>query len=171
MEINVELQGVTEVLKSFKQAIQAEERALIQALEYLLRAMVKHAKDNKPPAAGAFEDHTGNLRNSISVNFGLMQEWPANTAPSVLRGLARQNEIPMLDISGDNYYGYLSAGMEYAIYVELLEGFWVIQGTVDVFAPLIEQYLADHLAVEKLDLAALEQIAGAQYEWAQRRGG
>jgi hypothetical protein len=155
MEIGAELQGVEESLEMMSRFVAAEEKALKDFLEWLLRSMVNYVKRNGP-----WTDRTSNLRNSISANIKTMQEWPADTDPEVLRSKVRELETPVIDISGDDYTAVLSAGMEYAIWVETTSGYWVLQGAIDKFEPLIEQYMAGFLSVEKLDL---EHIATVQY--------
>lgn len=156
MEIDAELQGVEETFQRMEQFVKAEERALKEFLEWLLKAMVNYVKKYGP-----WTDRTANLRNSISGNIKAMQEWPADTDPETLRSKVRELEQPVIDISGDDYTAVLSAGMEYAIYLETGEGgYWVLQGAIDKFQPLIEKYMSDFLAVEKLDL---EHVATVQY--------
>lgn len=157
MEMSVELQGVEESLENMARLVAAEEKAVKDALEFVLRKMCNYAKSKE---GGNYKDHTSNLRNSISVNIETMKEYPADTDPSVLEGLVNQNETPVIKVESDEYYGVLSAGMEYAIWVELTSGFRVLQGAIDKFEPLIERYLADKISVEKLDLI---HIADIQY--------
>jgi len=153
--MSAELQGVEESYQLMEQFVRAEERALKECLEWILRAMVNYIKKNGP-----WSDQTANLRNSISANFKAMQEWPADTNSEVLKAKARELETPVIDINGDNYVAVLSAGMEYSIWVETTSGYWVLQGAIDKFEPLIEQYMAGFLAVDKLDL---QHVASVQY--------
>src|SRR5690554_6709818 len=155
MEVDVELQGVEETFQMMDKFVKAEERALKDFLEWLLRSMVNYVKRNGP-----WIDRTSNLRNSISGNIKAMQEWPADTPPNVLKAKARELEKPVIDISGDDYTAVLSAGMEYSIWVATTSGYWVLQGAIDRFEPLIEKYMSDFLSVENLDL---EHIATVQY--------
>ena len=153
--IDGELQGVEETLAATRDFIDKEERALEDALQFVLKSMVNYVKNNGP-----WIDRTANLRNSISANIEAMKEWPADTDPSVLKSKVQELEKPVVDIKGDDYYAVLSAGMEYAIYLETTSGYWVLTGAIDKFEPLIEKYLAGYLSVEKLDL---EHIASVQY--------
>ena len=157
MEMSVELRGVEESFENMARLVAAEEKAIEDALEFVLRKMCNYAKSKE---GGNYKDHTSNLRNSISVNIETMKEYPADTDLSVLEGLVNQNETPVIKVEGDEYYGVLSAGMEYAIWVELTSGYRVLQGAIDKFEPLIERYLADKISVEKLDLI---HIADIQY--------
>ena len=68
-----------------------------------------------------FTDRTGNLRNSIQY------EMDPEGKPA----------------------GVLYAGMNYAIYVELREGYWVLQGAIDYFEPAIKDVFKDTLKVSK----------------------
>lgn len=153
--IEAELLGVEESLKMTSEFVKAEERALVDAIEFILKSMVNYVKKNGP-----WKDRTSNLRNSISANINQMQEWDADTNPEVLRAKATELEKPVVRTSGDDYEAVLSAGMEYSIWVELKSGYWVLQGAIDKFEPLIDKYMAGYLAVEKIDL---EQTASIQY--------
>ena len=155
MEIDGELQGVEETLAATRDFVDKEERALEDALQFVLKSMVNYVKVNGP-----WIDRTANLRNSISANIEAMKEWPADTDPSVLKSKVQELEKPVVDIKGDDYYAVLSAGMSYSIHIELTSGFWVLQGAIDKFEPLIEKYMSGFLAVEKLDL---QHAASVQY--------
>lgn len=163
MDIDVGFEGVEESLKTLARFAEAEERALRDALEYILRAMVNYVKQNGP-----WTDRTSNLRNSISVNMDTMREWPADTPAETLKALVAQNETPVIEIEGNDFVGCLSAGMEYAIWVETKEGYWVLTGAIDYFESLIEQYFAGKLAVEKLDLEQAASVAYFKYQ--ERKG-
>jgi hypothetical protein len=154
-DIDVELAGVEQTLKMTQDFLEKEEAALKEAIEFILMSMVNYVKQNGP-----WKDRTSNLRNSISANINQMKEWPADTDPSVLRAKATQLEKPVVKVQGDDYEAVLSAGMEYAIFIELKSGYWVLQGAIDKFEPLIDKYMAGYLAVEKIDL---EQTASIQY--------
>lgn len=163
MEIDVGFDGIEEALGALAKFVEAEERAAIEALEWILRSMCNYVKQYGP-----WRDRTSNLRNSISINLDTMQEWPADTPPEVIKSLVSQNETPVIQVEGNDFVGCLSAGMEYAIWVELKDGYWVLTGAIDHFEPLIEKYFADKLAVEKLDL---EQAASVAYiRWQERKG-
>jgi len=163
MDIEVGFDGIEEALEALARFVEAEERAIVDAMEYILRAMVNYVKQNGP-----WTDRTSNLRNSISINLDTMQEWPADTPPEVIKSLVSQNETPVIQIEGNDFVGCLSAGMEYAIWVETKEGYWVLTGAIDWIEPLIKKYFADKMAVEKLDL---EQAASVAYiRWQERKG-
>ena len=71
-----------------------------------------------------FTDRTGNLRNSI--DFELDPE-------------------PALS-------GTLFAGQMYGIFVERLEGYWVLQGAIDFYEPKLDRLFAGRLKIERPDL-------------------
>ena len=153
--INGELQGVEETLAATRDFVDKEEKAIPEAMEWLLKSMVNYVKVNGP-----WIDRTANLRNSISANIEAMKEWPADTPQETMEAMKEELEKPVINISGDDYEAVLSAGMSYSIHVELTSGMWVLTGAIDKFEPLIEKYLAGYLSVEKLDL---EHIASVQY--------
>lgn len=163
MDVDVGIEGVEESLATLAKFAEAEERALKEALEYILRQMCKYVKQNGP-----WKDHTTNLRNSISINMDTMREWPADTPAETLKALVVQNETPVIQIEGNDFVGCLSACMEYAIWVETKEGYWVLTGAIDYFEPLIEKYFAGKLAVEKLDLEQAVSVAYLRYQ--ERKG-
>ena len=155
MDIDISFEGVEEALDALARFVEAEERALKDALEYILWEMCSYARIN-----GAWQDRTGNLRNSISVNLDTMQEWSADTPKEVLDALKEANSNPVIRIEGDDFVGCLSCGMEYGIWLETRYGIAVLTSAIDRFEPLIEQYFSGKMAVEKLDL---EQAATIQY--------
>lgn len=87
-----------------------------------------------------FQDRTGNLRNSINYE---MDPEPAAS-------------------------GVLMAGMEYAIWVELREGYWVLQGAIDFYKPKLDRLFAGLIRIEQPDLDAEAKRAKAYYR--QLRG-
>lgn len=82
-----------------------------------------------------FTDRTGNLRNSIAYE---MDPPPAAS-------------------------GTLLAGMAYAIFVERREGYWVLQGAIDFYAPKIDELFAGLIRIEQPDLDAEAARARAYY--------
>lgn len=164
MEVDSGLLGVEESLAALAKFTENEERALKDALEWILREMCNYVKQNGP-----WKDHTSNLRNSISVNMDTMREWQADTPAETLRALVSQNETPVIQVQGDDFVGCLSAGMEYAIYVEL-KGFWVLTGAIDRFEPLLEKYFAGKMSVDKLDLEETATITYLKHQTRQQFG-
>jgi len=82
-----------------------------------------------------FTDRTGNLRNSIAYEME-----PAPRAA-----------------------GVLLAGMEYAIFVERLQGYWVLQGAIDFYAPKIDELFAGRIRIERPDVEKEAEKATAYY--------
>ena len=162
MDIDISFEGVEEALDALARFVEFEERALQDALEYILRMMRNYAVQNGP-----YKDHTSNLRNSISINMDTMREWPADTPAEVLKALVPQNEAPVLEIEGNDFVGCLSVGMVYGVFVET-KGYWVITGSIDWMEPLIEKYFAGKLAVENLDLEQAASVAYIRYQ--ERKG-
>lgn len=158
MEIDCGLAGVEETLAMMARLVEAEERALKEALEWILRQMRNYVVQNGP-----WKDHTSNLRNSISINMDTMREWPEDTPAAAIQALVAENEQPVIRVEGDDFTGCLSAGMEYAIWIETTEGYWVLTGAIDKFEPLIEKYFADKMAVDKLDLIEAADIQYSKF--------
>lgn len=151
--------GLEESLQALGRFSGEVERSSEDALKYVLQLMLNYVKENGP-----WTDRTAALRNSISINLDTMQEWPSDTSPETLAALAGMNETPVIIDEGSGYVGCISAGMEYAIWVETKEGFWVLSGAIDHFEPLIEKYFADRMSVEKLDLEEVATIAYLNYQ-------
>ncbi len=151
METDAYMTGVKDGMQKLSQAVEANDRAIKSAFEWILLQLVNYAKH-----FGPWTDRTGNLRNSISVNIRAMREVPAGQNP----GSPSEHEKPVIRVEGDDYIGVLSAGMEYAIWVERTQGYWVLTGAIDKFEPLLEKYFKGFLTVEKLDL---EHAATMQY--------
>jgi len=159
MEIDVYWEGIEEAMESLSRAVEATDKALQDAFEWILREMVNYVKDNGP-----WEDQSSALRNSISVNIEAMKLTPQGQDP----GPDATHRKPVIQVEGDDYIGVLSAGMEYAIWVELADGYWVLTGAIDKFEPLMTKYFQGFLSVEKLDLEHAARIQQARYE---RRAG
>lgn len=149
MKVSTELKGAEETLRKTAAFVEAERRAVKEAMEYILREMINYCKEAGPQN---FRDRTSNLRNSYSININDMKEYPADTDPATLRAKVSQLENAVIKVEGNDYTGAISAGMEYAIWVELKSGYWVLQGSIDKFEPLIEKYFAKYMSVEKLNL-------------------
>lgn len=158
MKVESGVIGVEESLKALSAFAAEEERAIKDSMEYILRQMCNYVKQNGP-----WTDQTSNLRNSISINMEAMKEWPKDTPAATLAALVGQNETPLIKVEGDGYVGAISAGMEYSIWVELKDGYWVLQGAIDHFEPLMTKYFADRMSVEKLDLIAAADVSYAKF--------
>ena len=145
MEIDAELEGVESTLKQLNDFIDDEERAIKDAMEFIVREIVNVAKNT-----GNYTDRTGNLRNSISCNIETMQEYPADTDPSVLESKVSENETPVLEVKGDNYKGVVSVGMSYGQFVEDKQGYAVIQQAIDAMEPMIDDIFEQKLEISKI---------------------
>ena len=145
MEIDAELEGFESTLKQLNDFIDDEERAIKDAMEFIVREIVNIAKET-----GNYTDRTGNLRNSISCNIETMQEHPADTDPSVLESKVTANETPVIEAKGNNYKGVVSVGMSYARFVEEKQGYAVIQQAIDAIEPTIDEIFASKIKVSQI---------------------
>jgi len=91
------------------------KNGLLMAMESVLVDMVAFAKENGP-----WKDITSNLRQSISYK-----------KPEIL--------------SDGTIRGIVFAGMEYAIYVEYRQGYWVLSGAVDEYRAKLGDLLRDRM--------------------------
>lgn len=82
-----------------------------------------------------FTDRTGNLRNSIDYEL---------------------DPEPALS-------GTLFAGQMYGIFVERLEGYWVLQGAIDFYEPKLDRLFAGRLKIERPDLEREAERATLYY--------
>ena len=145
MEIDAELEGFESTLKQLNDFVDDEERAIKDAMEFIVREIVNVAKNT-----GNYTDRTGNLRNSISCNIETMQEYPADTDPSVLESKVSENETPVIELKGDNYKGVVSVGMSYGKHVENKQGYAVIQQAIDAVEPMIDEIFASKIKVSQI---------------------
>lgn len=142
------LEGFAEAMKAMDRLVEVGTAKMEDVLEYALREMCNYAKQNGP-----FEDHTANLRNSIGINFAEMKSWQASEAEIVeLKALRKEMETPVLEYEATNVWGYLYAGMEYAIYVERLDGFWVLEGAINFYEPQLQRMFKSKLTFRRSDL-------------------
>lgn len=148
---HVDLKNVEETLKNTEMFLESEERALEDALKYLLKQMYLHAK-----LAGNYKDMSGALRASLSVNVETMEIY--ETKEEAIAKMS-MNAEPKIEVEGDGYWGAISAGMWYAAIVETKQGFNVLQGTIDKFEPLANKYLAHKMGAEKVEKQAMKSIA------------
>ena len=105
----------------------AVEGCIKKALESILREMVNDVKDKG--RAGRWTDRTGNLRDSI---FHVVLEPRERKDTGTPDGV-----ISVKNDEGKQIIGVVVAGMEYAIFVQLRDGFDVLQDTFNKWQPRI----------------------------------
>lgn len=110
------MEGEQELFGNFDKALANIQQRLANAMESVLMDIVNFVKANGP-----WHDRTGNLRNSIS-----------HSAPELL--------------PGGGVRGVVYAGMEYAIYVEYCDGYWVLSGAMEEFRPRILNLIKERMA-------------------------
>jgi len=132
--ISAEMLGAEEAIANTEAFLQSEEKMVEEAIKFLLEMMYEHAQ-----LTGDYNDITGALRASLSINIEAMDTY--KTKAEALSHLP-ENRKAKVKVDGDDYIGALYAGMWYAAIVESKKGYSVIQGTIDNFEPLAEQYLA-----------------------------
>lgn len=98
-------------------------------------------------------------RTAVQIVLSKMQEYAKNNAPFKDRTGNLRNSIQYEMDPGGKPAGVLYAGMNYAIYVELREGYWVLQGAIDYFEPAIKDVFKDNLQVSK------EMLQGKFRSW------
>lgn len=76
-------------------------------------------------ANGPWKDRTGNLRNSI--------DYRIDPTPGVIRAT-------------------VFAGMDYAIYVELKDGYWVLSGGVEYIRPILKDIFKGQFKVSDVNI-------------------
>jgi len=136
------LTGFKESMATLQNMKRQGDQKMQLMIERALREIAKYAKQNGP-----WEDQTGNLRNSIGINYPLMQTWrAADHKIEELKAQEAQFMTPVLEKEGTKVWGYIYAGMEYAIHVERLDGYWVLEGALNYFKPLLENIFKEELA-------------------------
>lgn len=135
---------VTGELQGLDEALR-KTAALVGINEVKLRDAVQYILQELEGYAkrnAPFTDRTGNLRNSIAYQ---MDPPPAAA-------------------------GTLLAGEKYGIFVERREGYWVLQGAIDFYAPIIDRLFAGRIRIERPDLEAEAARATAYYRYLRVRG-
>jgi hypothetical protein len=118
---------VSATLEGAEQALRSLDK-LVELNRVKLRDAVEYILSEMRDYAKAyapFRDITGNLRNSIQYEMD----------------------------PGGKPAGTLYAGMEYAIWVELREGYWVLQGAIDAFEPVIRKVFKDKIKIQRQELS------------------
>jgi len=118
---------VNATLEGAEQALRSLDR-LVELNHIKMRDAVEYILSEMRDYAKAhapFRDITGNLRNSIQYEMD----------------------------PGGKPAGTLYAGMEYAIYVELRDGYWVLQGAIDFFEPVVRRVFKDKITIQRQELS------------------
>lgn len=128
-----------EVALVFQLAQEEYDRKAVEFLVEKGEEWLKYARNQ-----GRYTDHTANLRNSIGyivVQYGhvLFSAFPAGIPskdkegdPEMAKTKGREFADRIIaDLSNSKTYLILVAGMEYAVYVESKDGFWVLEGVKD----------------------------------------
>ena len=151
--MSIKFEGVEQFEIGLKKAVDSWEIKAINALNSVLAEMANYAKTNGP-----WGDKTSNLRNSIGYVPAFF--WKAEDCQSTTRtisgidkkGRPYQAEETRLSAngkdSGDVITGILYAGMEYAIYVELTPGYWVISGAFSEYKNKIAKMISDAIKAQ-----------------------
>jgi hypothetical protein len=135
-----EISGVMEMELKIKVVGEEMREALRRALDAVLITMANFIKENK----SNWKDQTGNLRNSINIT-GAEESIPE------YRASEKPKALPPLRNAGAQWtaegalVGILYAGMEYALYVELKEGHWVISGAFAEYEDKVLDMIAEFM--------------------------
>ena len=92
-------------------------------------------------------------RRAVQIVLSKMQAYAKNNAPFQDRTGNLRNSIQYEMDPGGKPAGTLYAGMEYAIWVELREGYWVLQGAIDAFEPVIRKVFKDKIKIQRQELS------------------
>jgi len=92
-------------------------------------------------------------RQAVQIVLSKMQAYAKNNAPFQDRTGNLRNSIQYEMDPGGKPAGTLYAGMEYAIWVELREGYWVLQGAIDAFEPVIQKVFKDKIKIQRQELS------------------
>jgi len=151
---NVEsgFENVEEIVENTESILKAQDMILKNALKFLLKKMLEHAKQN-----ANYNDLSGALKASLSINLETMGVY--ETQEEAFANM-QENQKPVIEVEGDEYWGAISAGMWYAAIVETKQGFTVLQGTIDEFERIAEKYLA-----AKMSSQDLKQQAARSFKW------
>ena len=92
-------------------------------------------------------------RQAVQIVLSKMQAYAKNNAPFQDRTGNLRNSIQYEMDPGGKPAGTLYAGMEYAIYVELRDGYWVLQGAIDFFEPVVRRVFKDKITIQRQELS------------------
>lgn len=121
MNVSMKITGIDKMQTTMTAIGEEHKHKLKLALDSVLIDIVNWIKQNHQDLGG-WKDVTGNLNNSIN---NVESSW-----------------------NGDSLAGIVFAGMEYAIYVELKEGHWVLSGGFSEFRPKIMAMLAERVKLQ-----------------------
>jgi uncharacterized membrane protein YoaT (DUF817 family) len=116
MSVEMKIMGIDKMITTIHELSEKQKRRMKLALDSVLIEIVNWIKDNHQ-TLGGWKDQTGALNNSISYS---ESSW-----------------------NGDMLMGIISAGPEYAIYVEFKEGHWVLSGGFHEFRGKIMNMIAE----------------------------
>ena len=94
------------------------------------------------------------MRKAVENILRLMRDYAKDFAPFKDRTGNLRNSIQYEMDEGGTPAGTLYAGMNYAIYVELRDGYWVLQGAIDYFEPLVNELFKGAIQVDSQMLKA-----------------
>ena len=155
---NVEsgFENTEQIVENTEAILKAQSLVLEDALKFLLSQMLEHAQTH-----GTYQDLSGALKASLSINLESMGVY--ETREEAFANM-QENQKPVIEVDGDEYWGAISAGMWYAAIVETKQGFTVLQGTIDEFERVAEKYLA-----AKMSAQDLKQQAARSFKWHQEQ--
>lgn len=112
------------VIENMEGQIKSKRKEAKMAMDSVLIDMANYTKNNGP-----WKDDTGNLRNSIGIT---------DAIGGIDIRKASREKLPPSKYKGSGWAGsilrgIIFAGMEYAYYVELMEGKWVLSGTLSEY--------------------------------------
>jgi len=124
------------LLSNMDGVIKDKRKEAKMALDSVLIEMANFTKIH-----GAWNDITGNLRNSIGITDDISK---------IDIRKSSKEKLPSTNFGGSGWFGsilrgILYAGMEYAFFVEMKEGKWVLSGTLTEYKNKALKLFADRM--------------------------
>lgn len=142
MTISCQINGLEAMKANLRNLSGDYHYRLKLALDSVLIEIVNWIKDNHQ-MLGGWNDQTANLNNSIG--------WCGDDKGVPTFAASKEARFFPVRIDngsqweGDTLKGIVFAGMEYALYVEIKEGHWVLSGGLAEFWPKIAQMIAERI--------------------------
>lgn len=145
------MEGMDALRNRLRAAFEIKKQRLMMAMESVMIEMVNYIKEQGP-----WTDRTANLRNSVSYagpfygtadevseTFETMSGTYRDTVGRTRDYQSKKTTLhaPAIGGFGSTITGVIYAGMEYAIFIEYKEGYWVLSGAMEEFRPKLVEMI------------------------------
>jgi hypothetical protein len=141
MSDGISFTGSVDFITHLNREVENLDDKMRVALDAVLIEMANYIKED----SGNWTDRTGNLRNSINIASDESQVPSVKSSDKSISQAPLRHEAAAWVDGGKTLRGVVYAGMEYALYVELKEGHWVISGAFAHFENMILAKIARYV--------------------------